>query len=73
MKTGVVSWDWKDVVNWDDVNVVIKSREMMFPIFYEVEDTGGDSFAVVISDTELSAQQVQDVYNKFCDNEEDDI
>jgi len=57
----VIMWDHRDQPSWDEVTAAARRG---FTFFREVEDTGGDNFAVVASqhaiDTEEQAQAIFD-------------
>ena len=51
-------WDWKDQPDWDAINRAI-TEVGGTPNLYEVADTGGDWYGLVVSSRELSAKDVQ--------------
>ena len=56
----LVLWDWKDEVEGQHLTGAVK-RGCRF--FYNVQDTGGDEFALVCSSFNLTSSQVQEFYD----------
>ena len=59
----VLTWDWKEGPNWDKLNKALMGWEG--PIFFNEVDTDSDSYAVVVSHSELTKSEVKTVYQNY--------
>lgn len=73
MKVRFVEWDWKETPRRSEIQQAIrevrdKGKE---PCVNDV-DTGGDCYAVVISSMKISEGQAQKIYDKYCDESDEE-
>jgi len=69
MQTFVILWDWKESVDIADLNEAIAKvyDGTHAPSVTEVPDTGGDHYACIIASESMTAEQAQQVYDKYED------
>lgn len=58
----VISWDWKDQADMAAVAAAVTELSAIGQVFMREIDTGGDCYAWVLSNTELTEQQASDEY-----------
>lgn len=68
----VVTWDWKESVDIKELAHAVRKVSGHAIYIHEVEETGGDMFAVVVADKDLSPGRVQAIFLKCWDTHEDD-
>lgn len=61
-KVDYLTWDWKEQIPIEEVGVAVK---MGFVFMYPVDDTGGDFYALVISQVELDPDDIQPLFEKL--------
>lgn len=70
-KAAIITWDWKEQPDWEDVNFALIEVPNIGAKFWQV-DSGSDQFAVVFGqfDDQKQAQLYFDA-NRFADEEDD--
>lgn len=65
----VVDWDWKSQPDWEEINLAVStvygsfSTKTILPAIYPIENTGGDSFAVLIGPPNLEKKKLKNTLN----------
>jgi hypothetical protein len=64
MSADVFTWDWREQAPWEQISAAVNTLARLGrPAWLTgVENTGGDCYAVVVSDLELTAEQAQRLY-----------
>lgn len=59
-----MTWDWKDQPDLQELATLVNQVSGGRKIFFTEADTGGDAFAIVVSDVELSKEEATAWMNK---------
>ncbi len=73
MTTRVLSWDWAEQPNMTALADIIRDVSGGTVHLREVEDTGSDQYAVVVSTEPVDEEQARRVYLDWLRNEEEDL
>lgn len=63
----VLTWDWKEQADFIELAKLVEKVTGAEVYFTEVEDTGGDSFAVVVSNVRFSAAEGNERFDNWCE------
>jgi hypothetical protein len=63
-KTEVISWDWKDSLSVVQLQKAL--LKMGASLYVQEVDTGGDEYAIVLSDSPITKEEADVVYEKHC-------
>lgn len=55
----VVTWDHKEQPDWDEINTVLELYDS--PYITEIEDTGTDQYAIIVSDELISQKKAKEL------------
>ncbi|OGH87947.1 MAG: hypothetical protein A2469_01695 [Candidatus Magasanikbacteria bacterium RIFOXYC2_FULL_40_16] len=67
MKIRFISWDWKEQIELEFLNKALQEvfNSKNAPCVTQILDTGGDSYAVVVSGEVIDEKQAQKIYDRY--------
>lgn len=69
MTNRILSWDWKEQFNIDDLIQVVNELSGGKLHVKNIEDTGGDEYAIIVSTEPLSDEKAQEIFESRWDEE----